>query len=77
MPLTLSRKVIEALEIAQVGERGGPAGDRVILFRDADHPWITATGDMLVPYLPVPGDFYLVYADGGRAFAPRKDHLKS
>ena len=65
MPRYRSHKQVWALEIDTV------SGNR-LTFRDAGYAAIAAPAEMFTRYMPVPGDFYVVYDDGYKSFSPRK-----
>jgi hypothetical protein len=73
MPFYICHKRVQALEIASVTE-GGPAG-RNVFFKNEDYPPILAPAEMFARYVPVPGDFYVVYEDDYQSFSPRKAFL--
>jgi hypothetical protein len=37
---------------------------------------MTLAAEIFARYVPVPGDFYVVYADGYQSFSPRKAFLE-
>jgi|ERR1041385_738619 hypothetical protein len=76
MPRYVSHKRVWGLEIAEVGLRDFPSGDRRLSFRDNGFDPIVAPGEMFARYVPVPGDFYVVYADGYKSFSPRRAFLE-
>lgn len=83
MPRYVSHKKVWALEIAEihltppredgVGEIPGP---RRLVFRESGYAPMVAPGEMFSRYMPVAGDFYVVYADGYKSFSPRKAFLE-
>ena len=83
MPRYVSHKKVWALEIAEVlilpprsdGIWEVPAPRRIVFNEDGYAP-IIAPGEMLSRYIPVSGDFYVVYADGYKSFSPRKAFLE-
>jgi hypothetical protein len=75
MPKYVSHKTVHALEIAEVGEANA-AGSRFLSFADSAIPDQQVGADMFTRYVPVPGDFYVVYADGYKSFSPRKAFLE-
>lgn len=74
MPRYVSHKKVWALEIAAVGEPW--KGFRSLAFRDEGFSGINVTEEMFSRYVPVPGDFYVVYADGYKSFSPRQAFLE-
>jgi hypothetical protein len=69
MPRYRSHKQVWALEIATIA-------DNVLTFRDNGYAPLAADREMWARYTPVPGDFYVVYADGYKSFSPRKAFLE-
>ncbi len=69
LPRYRSHKQVWALEIAQVD-------GLKLMFTDKTFAPATMTPDMFARYFPVPGDFYVVYADGYKSFSPRKAFLE-
>jgi len=74
MPLYVSHKKVWALEIAAVGESLN--GLRSLAFRDEGFQGVCVPEEMFSRYVPVPGDFYVVYADGYKSFSPRQAFLE-
>lgn len=71
MPQYVSHKKVWALELA--------AADRLtcrLSFVEIGYAGITVPAEMWSRYQPVPGDFYVVYADGYKSFSPRKAFLE-
>ena len=73
MPRYVSHKKVWALEIASIEEA---AYKRRLIFKDKGYAPIYAEDEMFSRYRPVPGDFYVVYADGYKSFSPRKAFLE-
>ena len=69
MPRYVSHKKVWALELETV------VGQH-LTFRDKGYAPMRAPAEMFSRYLPVPGDFYVVYADGYKSFSPRKAFLE-
>lgn len=69
MPRYVSHKKVWALEIDAIE-------DNRLTFRDRDYAPISADREMWARYTPVPGDFYVQYADGYKSFSPRKAFLE-
>lgn len=67
MPRYVSHKKVWALEIKSIE-------DNIITPVEAYLP-IQCDREMWARYTPVPGDFYVVYADGYQSFSPRKAFL--
>lgn len=77
MPRYVSHKTVHALEIATIGDRDwDDSGSRKLTFNDAGFAPISAPEEMFSRYVPLPGDFYVVYADGYKSFSPRKAFLE-
>lgn len=74
MPRYISHKTVHALEIGTIEPRGGVAYR--LTFRDPGYGPIDVPSIMTTRYVPVPGDFYVVYADGYKSFSPRKAFLE-
>jgi hypothetical protein len=72
MPRYVSHKQVWALEIGEISIRSISSEDRKLSFRDKGYEPVVAPGQMFSRYTPVPGDFYVVYADGYKSFSPRK-----
>ena len=70
MPRYVSHKKVWALEI----ESADPVLCK-LSFRDAGYAAIKTDAEMWARYKPVPGDFYVQYADGYKSFSPRKAFL--
>lgn len=64
MPRYKSHKIVHALEIGHVNGHIIVPADRI--FNSIDCP-----AEMFVCYVPVSGDFLVVYPDGYRSFSPR------
>ncbi len=69
MPRYISHKKVWALEIDTIN-------DNVLTFRGKGYAPIAADREMWARYIPVPGDFYVQYADGYKSFSPRKAFLE-
>ncbi len=69
MPRYKSHKEVWALEIATIE-------DNKLIFIDHGYAPIKADREMWARYIPKPGDFYVVYADGYKSFSPRKAFLE-
>lgn len=76
MPRYVSHKKVWALEIDRVGQHPDPEGRHSLTFRDKGYAMIMAPAEMFSRYVPVPGDYYVVYADGYKSFSPRKAFLE-
>lgn len=69
MPRYVSHKKVWALEIADVH------GCK-LKFADKGYAPISVEPEMFLRYTPVPGDYYVQYADGYKSFSPRKAFLE-
>ena len=79
MPRYVSHKKVWALEIEVVAPQNeivNGALVRMLIFRDVGYAPETVPAEMFARYIPVPGDFYVVYADGYKSFSPRKAFLE-
>jgi hypothetical protein len=74
LPQYVSHKRVWALEIAEIGQR--MENGYAVSFRDAGYDPVELPYEMWARYKPVPGDFYVVYADGYKSFSPRKAFLE-
>lgn len=69
MPRYVSHKKVWALEIVAVDGES-------LSFAEKGYADIDVSAEMFARYRPVPGDFYVVYADGYKSFSPRKAFLE-
>jgi hypothetical protein len=80
MPRYVSHKKVWALEIDDVVANAPHPGEKVkafrVAFRDHGYAPVFLPAEMFSRYVPVPGDFYVVYADGYKSFSPRKAFLE-
>jgi hypothetical protein len=76
MPRYVSHKQVWALEIDSVGPNPEAMASKRLTFRDKGYAPVQAPGEMFARYTPVPGDFYVQYADGYKSFSPRKAFLE-
>lgn len=76
LPVYRSHKTVRALEIAGFCE--GKIGDkqRSVWFKDTSYEPAVVPIEALTRYMPVDGDFYVIYADGYQSFSPRKAFLE-
>ena len=72
MPRYQSHKFVWALEIDTITNDVDAAGAKMLTFRDKGYAKMRASLEMFSRYVPVPGDYYVVYADGYKSFSPRK-----
>lgn len=69
-------KTVQAGEITEVGNYFTNAEGNLVRTVVLDGELSLALPDELFKrYVPVPGDFFVVYADGYRSFSPRKAFL--
>jgi len=73
MPKYISHKTVWALEIKAI-EPCNAISHR-LTFADEGYAQLDLTDDHFQRYMPVPGDFYVVYADGYKSISPRKAFL--
>lgn len=73
MPRYRSHKTVHALEIWKV-DFVSPKS--IIHFNDGSYEPVEAEPSMFARYVPVEGDFYVVYPDGYKAISPRKAFLE-
>lgn len=71
MPQYVSHKTVWALELATIN----PLICK-LSFAEKGYAPIKVEAEMFARYVPVPGDFYVVYADGYKSFSPRKAFLE-
>lgn len=76
MPRYVSHKKVWALEIDTITNDVDAAGAKMLTFRDKGYAKMRAPLEMFARYVPVPGDYYVVYADGYKSFSPRKAFLE-
>ena len=77
MKTYISHKRVQAAMIVVVGSyRTNENGELVRPLRLDDDTTVEAPDIMFVRYVPVPGDYYVVYEDGYRSFSPRDQFLK-
>jgi hypothetical protein len=79
LPLYACHKKVRALEIRAIGHYAPDAAGKLrreIHFKDAGFPSIWVEGELFTRYVPLPGDFYVVYEDGYTSFSPRKAFME-
>jgi hypothetical protein len=77
LPKYVSHKTVHALEIKVIsGDLTVGSIRRTLSFAEAGYAPIEVPIEMFARYHPVPGDFYVVYADGYKSFSPRKAFLE-
>lgn len=74
MPRYVSHKKVWALEIFAVGAHLN--GLRHVVFADKGYAGVPLPEEMFSRYVPVKGDYYVVYSDGYKSFSPRKAFLE-
>jgi len=72
-PYYRSHKVVQAAQIADVGDALNAAGDRVIYFVDPDYLPIACGGAMFARYIPVLGDYLVIYRDDYKSISPKTE----
>lgn len=70
MPRYQSHKKVWALQIKSTGE--APGGQVRLEFEEAGYAPIWLPLEMFSRYMPVPGDYYVVYDDGYKSISPAK-----
>lgn len=75
MPCYKSHKTVWALEISAIGAVTDPAGSYIVTFKEPGYASLILPPEMFGRYVPVVGDFYVVYSDGYKSFSPRKAFL--
>lgn len=75
IPLYQSHKKVRALEIDNL-EIFIDEGTAKLEFIDKDYAPITISLAMITRYIPIQGDFYVVYEDSYESFSPRKAFLE-
>jgi hypothetical protein len=78
LPVYISHKKVRALEIRSIGHyrTRDDKLEREVVFADPAHEPIFAPDTMFARYVPLPGDYYVVYDDGYASFSPRKAFLE-
>lgn len=78
MPQYVSHKKVRALEISAIGpfQIKNGQGCYQVAFCDLGFAPIELPKVMFSRYMPIPGDFYVVYGDEYRSFSPRKAFLE-
>lgn len=81
MPRYISHKRVWALEILDIlppveVPNEYAAQPRRVVFKEPGYAAVFLPGEMFSRYVPVPGDFYVTYADGYKSFSPRKAFLE-
>jgi hypothetical protein len=75
MPRYVSHKQVWALEIDTI-RHPDISGACRLTFCDKGYAPIVPPAETFLRYKPVPGDFFVVYADGYKSFSPRKAFLE-
>ena len=65
----VSHKVVQAVQITQVKE--GSTGGALLGLADGFAPYV-AVPSMTERYMPVPGDYLMLYSDGYVSISPKK-----
>lgn len=75
LPVYICHKRVRALEIAAVANIEGTVQ---FSFKEEGHEPLCVVGydPIIRRYMPVAGDFYVVYEDGYQSFSPRKAFLE-
>lgn len=73
LPRYLCHKEVQALQIFCVeDEQPHNEGARWVQFNDHKYAPVLAPKEMFARYVPVSGDYYVVYADGYESFSPKR-----
>lgn len=72
MPRYVSHKKVWALQIGDDPIKINSDGGITFTVSDVGFAPVTVTKDVVARYMPVAGDFYVVYADGYKSFSPGK-----
>lgn len=75
MPRYISHKRVWALEIGE-GIVVNPDGTAILPIADSGYAPVTVAKGVISRYVPMPGDFYVQYADGYQSISPRKAFLE-
>jgi hypothetical protein len=75
MPRYKSHKQVWALQIGE-GLKVNPDGSVVLPIVDSGYEPVTVERGVVQRYMPMPGDFYVVYEDGYKSISPRKAFLE-
>lgn len=73
MPRYVSHKRVHALEIKEVRQHYHSSGEALVKFSDDSTRVLSPS--LFTRYIPIPGDFYVVYEDGYESFSPRQAFL--
>jgi hypothetical protein len=81
LPLYTCHKQVRALEIRTIGAYSyEPSPEarlvREVVFADPAYPPLKLDESLFARYVPMPGDYYVVYEDGYQSFSPRKAFLE-
>jgi hypothetical protein len=81
LPLYTCHKKVRALEIRTIGNYSyEPSPEarlvREVVFADPDYPPLKLDESLFARYVPMPGDYYVVYEDGYASFSPRTVFLE-
>lgn len=69
MPRYQSKKKVWALEVSSIE-------GNTITFADSRYAPRTVAPEVLIRYRPMPGDFYVQYADGYESISPRQPFVE-
>lgn len=72
MPRYRSHKEVWALQIGDAGLTINEDGSVTLPISDPGFAPVTVSKDVVQRYMPVAGDFYVVYADGYKSISPAK-----
>lgn len=76
MPRYVSHKKVWALQISDEAITVNSDGGITFVPSEVGYAPVSVAKDVVLRYMPVAGDFYVVYADGYKSFSPRKAFLE-
>lgn len=71
MPKYRSHKEVWALKVGE-GLKVNPDGSVTLQIIDPGYAPVTVAKEVVSRYMPMPGDYYVVYADGYQSISPAK-----
>ena len=77
IPLYKSHKIVRALRIRHIATPNGADAPRVVTFRNSEFQDVSLTlpPELFARYIPLQGDYFVVYDDGYQSFSPWKAFL--
>lgn len=76
MPRYRCHKEVWALQVSDVPIKINADGSITFGVADVGYGPVTVGREVVARYMPVAGDFYVVYADGYKSFSPRKAFIE-